>query len=293
MRLTRVVLLCLCGSVLVAGPAFGQGIPDQPMPAPPSDDTSAPAPEDPGAVFGQLRERLTSPRTERRRTAAIQMGRLGDPRAVPLLIQALQHDKQAEVRAAAARALGLLRAESAGGALDLARRKDSSGSVRREAKSALKLLPPSAVPPPQPAASDDRRPATATGTRATNVRRGYADDPQYISGRRLRLGGILTTSIGGGLGLLIGLAGYGWYNACEQDLKECDGSEEVKNNYRAAGVFGFVLAGISIGVGVPLWIIGQRKMNRVVAASRSAFLPRVDLAFGPNEQRTLTARWTF
>jgi hypothetical protein len=82
---------------------------------------------------------LSSARNEKVRVqAALVLGRLGDPRAVPALIRALR-DRSPLVRAVAAEVLGNLGAESARTALEAATRDDSP-YVRRHAAQALRQL---------------------------------------------------------------------------------------------------------------------------------------------------------
>jgi hypothetical protein len=82
---------------------------------------------------------LSGARNEKVRVqAALVLGRLGDPRAVPALIRALR-DRSPLVRAVAAEVLGHLGAESARTALEAATR-DESPYVRRHAAQALRQV---------------------------------------------------------------------------------------------------------------------------------------------------------
>jgi hypothetical protein len=82
--------------------------------------------------------------------AALVLGKLGDRRAVPALIQALKDDNES-VRGIAATSLGRLGDKSAAGAL-LEATNDSSEFVRAQAKKALELVANTsqvAAPPPR------------------------------------------------------------------------------------------------------------------------------------------------
>jgi HEAT repeat protein len=76
---------------------------------------------------------------ETRWTAAMVLGRLGDPRAEDPLISALV-DPHGEVRRQAAASLGFLGAVAAKPALELLAASDPRSSVRAEAAAALKVL---------------------------------------------------------------------------------------------------------------------------------------------------------
>jgi HEAT repeats len=71
--------------------------------------------------------------------AALVLGKLGDRRAVPALMQAL-HDENEAVRGVAATSLGRIGDKSASNALMVASTSDSSEFVRSQAKKALELV---------------------------------------------------------------------------------------------------------------------------------------------------------
>ncbi|MDB4971031.1 MAG: lyase domain protein repeat-containing protein [Myxococcales bacterium] len=71
--------------------------------------------------------------------AALVLGKLGDRRAVPALMQAL-HDENETVRGVAATSLGRIGDKSAANALMVASTSDSSEFVRSQAKKALEVI---------------------------------------------------------------------------------------------------------------------------------------------------------
>src|SRR5438067_8276241 len=73
--------------------------------------------------------------------AVVVLGKLGDRRAVPALIQALS-DSNETVRGLAAQVLGDLGGEDAQPALERAARSDGSGFVREKATASLAKLRP-------------------------------------------------------------------------------------------------------------------------------------------------------
>ena len=78
-----------------------------------------------------------APRRQLARNAAVALGNLGDPVAIPHLIDALQSHKEALVRGHAAWALGRFSSTDASAALTAAINEDTSPEVREEAKLAL------------------------------------------------------------------------------------------------------------------------------------------------------------
>lgn len=82
--------------------------------------------------------------------AALVLGKLGDRRAVPALLQAL-HDENETVRGVAATLLGRIGDKSASNALMVAATSDASEFVRSQARKALEVVagggPPTVAPP--------------------------------------------------------------------------------------------------------------------------------------------------
>lgn len=286
MRLAPIVAIASASLLLWTVPAAAQPMPEQPMPAPPEEDRSAPAPASAAERFEQLKAELSAGAVETRESAALQLGPLGDGRAVPLLIRALQHDASSRVRRAAARSLGLLRDPAAVGPLELAAKKDPSSAVRREAEAARGELPGGSAPKPRP-----RSTGQGSTTASADPNEALWRDPDYVSGRRLRLGGMLTTFIGGGVGLFFGLIGLAGYGICDADPGACDYQDP--NDYLALGVVGFGLTALSLGVGIPLWVVGNRKMAAATEAHNLALIPQLNVTAGSQGQRLFTARWRF
>jgi len=77
-----------------------------------------------------------------REDAAEHLGRLGDPRAVPALVQALLSDPDDDVREEAAEALGRIGDARALPALRHAAATDDDKSVRKEAREAIERIAP-------------------------------------------------------------------------------------------------------------------------------------------------------
>jgi hypothetical protein len=85
-------------------------------------------------------DRLSSFHANSRRDGALTLGRLGDPRAVPYLIQTLKTDSSRDVRIAAAIALGEIGGLDASTALERCIVYDKKQPVRDAAASALRDL---------------------------------------------------------------------------------------------------------------------------------------------------------
>jgi epoxyqueuosine reductase len=95
--------------------------------------------------FRQRYGKTAVSRTRRRgllRNAAIALGNSADPRAVPILIRALEAEHEPIVRAHTAWALGRLGGANARDALDRARRREQEASVKSEIEDALFTLSP-------------------------------------------------------------------------------------------------------------------------------------------------------
>ena len=275
--------------MLFAGPALAQQ-PGPAEPPPPTDieDVDAPAPapapdQEPEAVtFEQLRARLATGDTGQRKSAAIDLGLLGDRRAVHLLISALRGDRAALVRAAAARALGTLRARKGVAPLRRAASADPDPRVQTSARTALtgmgrSVRAPRAQPPP----------------RKARPRRGTAHSPAraaYQSGRRLRLSGIVILAVGGGLGLLVGALTAAAHGQCMDEYPAAFPDEHKVHctNSLHAAIVGFSLAGASLGAGVPMWLVGARRMAASRQQKKTALVPGVGLSTD-----RVVLRWRF
>jgi len=79
-------------------------------------------------------------RDSEREDAAEKLGKLGDGRAVPALVDALRNDPEEDVREEAAEALGRIGDRSALPALRWAARHDREDDVRDEARKAIKRI---------------------------------------------------------------------------------------------------------------------------------------------------------
>jgi hypothetical protein len=259
---------------------WAQPEPEGGSPAPPPPPRAAPAPSD---IDRQLVE-LSNPDPARRHSAAVQLGQLGDRRAIPALVQALQTDSSEAVRAAAAFSLGTLGAREAAPNLSAAADHDPAPEVRTAAATALQQVggapPPGVVPPPLP------------GTSALE------SDPAYVSGRRMRTAGIIVTSVGGGIGFTLMAVFLISYSSCDSSPYSYPyygytSSSDCAARKNAAIGFG-VLGGVSVAVGLPLIIAGIIKAKNAEArlAGRAAFLPRLNLALG-REWNGMTATWAF
>jgi len=123
----------------------------------------------PGAPPDQVAlesQRLQSFFSNTRKDAAYQLGRLGDPRAVPSLIHVLKYDSSKDVRIASAIALGEIGGSEAAVALERDAIYDHREEVRKASSVALERLnakataaapaamaPPGAMPPRPPVTS--------------------------------------------------------------------------------------------------------------------------------------------
>lgn len=108
-----------------------------------------PAPRPVFDPFADAYGRLKSHHGNSRRDGALTLGRLGDDRAVPGLIDRLEHDNDKEVRVAAAWALGEIGDERAALALERASLYDKKHEVRDAAQIGYRKLPrPGQTPDP-------------------------------------------------------------------------------------------------------------------------------------------------
>ena len=274
-----VLTLLLCGPALAQQPE-----PTEPPPATDIDDgpteapTPVPTPEPEAVTFEQLRARLASGDVGQRKSAAIDLGLLGDRRAVPLLTVALRDDRAALVRAAAARALGTLRARAGVKSLRRAATKDPDPRVQTSARTALTGMG-LAVRAPRPPGKARPQKSARSPTRAA-----------YQSGKRLRMSGIVILAVGGGLGLLVGVLTTAAHARCMDEYPASfpdDHKVHCANNLHAA-IVGFSLAGASLGAGVPMWVVGARRMAAARPQKRATLLPRVGLTTD-----RVVLRWQF
>ncbi|MGE3818798.1 MAG: HEAT repeat domain-containing protein [Isosphaeraceae bacterium] len=106
-------------------------------------------------------DRLGSSHANSRRDGAITLGRLGDPRALPALVDRLKYDKVKDVRIAAATALGQIGDPAAAIYLERAITYDKKQDVRDAAASALARLP-RVVPAPDASLSETAVPLEPT-----------------------------------------------------------------------------------------------------------------------------------
>jgi hypothetical protein len=90
--------------------------------------------------------RLQSHHDNSRRDAAITLGRIGDDRAVPALVDRLKNDGSREVRIAAANALGEIGDPRSLTALDRARIYDRRNEVRTAAVRAMERIQRESTP---------------------------------------------------------------------------------------------------------------------------------------------------
>ena len=150
--------------------------------------------------------------------------------------------------------------------------------------------PPEVAPPPPPPASTlpPSYDARAEKERRRDLHRWLMDnDPEYRGARGRRTAGIVVTSVVGSIGLLVTLVGGLVWAICDGFDGSCDD---------AAGwaIGGLVTLGVGLGVGIPLIVSGQSRINEIrERASRgSAWLPRVRLSFRQRGGR-LGLGWEF
>jgi hypothetical protein len=131
------------------------------MPVPAAAEPAAP-PFDP---YVDALGRLNSRHGPSRRDGALTLGRIGDPRAVPSLIDLLQNDWDSDVRQAAARGLGLIGDPRAAAPLEYAAAHDRRRDVRSAAAQAIALLATAPAPEAVPEAPESRlEPATTASS---------------------------------------------------------------------------------------------------------------------------------
>ncbi len=120
-------------------------------------------------------------------------------------------------------------------------------------------------------------------------------DPAYRAGKGRRLGGILLTSIGGGLSLAFA-ATFGFVSAICDDISY-DGSTNKSCREMRNIAIGFLVGfGVSLAVGIPLIVSGQSQMNEVRRTRFQEVVPvhrpRVNLDLGP-KRAGLGLEWRF
>jgi len=283
----------LVGACVLAGasgvmaqpePADGYGTPGPaPVPAP----APAPAPMI-APTHEQLVAQLRAPDPALRQSAALQLGRLGDGRAIDPLIQSLYHDSAGSVRAAAARALGELRAQAATGHLQRAAQQDPDPEVRTAAASALGTIGGGGL-----------------YTRAYPSKRDYKmhrkavhewllqTDPEYRSAVGTRTTGIVLASVVGGGGLLVGVTALFLHIWCSAWGGDCDDTRNWM-------IGGFVSMVVGTAVGIPVAVSGHSRAQGILIRAMSARLPEaitarlpdVRLSFGA-QGGGLSATWEF
>jgi hypothetical protein len=125
--------------------------------------------------------------------------------------------------------------------------------------------PAQPVPPPPPgyAPAYPPPPGAVVALSDRDLKRFLDADQSYRSGKRRRLAGILTTTIGGGLTIAMA-ATFGFvYSLC--DSVSYDGSSSGNNCGEPRNIaIGFLVGfGASLAIGIPLWASGQSQMNEV------------------------------
>jgi HEAT repeats len=123
--------------------ASGTPLPTPPPPPPPGTHVVDPVAENIG--------KLTSFHGNVRREGSITLGKYGDARAVPTLIDRLQHDNDKDVRMAAAWALAEIGDQRAMVPLETARQFDKRAEVRTVAEKSIARLPRESIVQQAPA----------------------------------------------------------------------------------------------------------------------------------------------
>ncbi len=107
------------------------------VPGAPQGAAAQPNPLDPEALAAQ---KLQSNHASSRRDGARELGQLGDPRAIPPLVQVLKYDSAKDVRAAAASSLGEIGGSEAEVVLERCIIYEKKQEVKDAAAAALRLL---------------------------------------------------------------------------------------------------------------------------------------------------------
>ncbi len=296
-------LACLACLLL---PAAAHGQPDSPeeatrppvdsVPAPPAEGADAPAPEPVERAFERLEQQLQSKEPDQRRLAAVELGHLGDVRAGALLLSVLEKDPAPEVRAGAAVGLGVLKNREARGALDSAAVRDPSAEVRRAARAALVGMGAGQLPTePPPIPPEDRQPvrheAEARGGQVGPRTPPYARSQDYRDANKMRNAGIMVSAIGGGVGVLGALLGGMTLGLCTAIAAESFESETDCSVPTGILVAGGVTLMVSLAVGLPLALVGQKKM-REISMPRAGIVPQLNLATS-GDNGVFSATWRF
>jgi hypothetical protein len=93
---------------------------------------------------------------------------------------------------------------------------------------------------------------------------------QIDQARHMRTAGVALTAVGvvGTLMLVAGLIAYAVPQPCYPPAV-CDPTPVI----RIAAPIGGTLAGLGLGVGIPLWVVGQRRLDRLEHAGRLSLAP--------------------
>lgn len=122
----------------------------------------------------------------------------------------------------------------------------------------LSPAPPAAMPAP-PVAQPSRR-----AERRMDLHRLHAylvaHDPAYRSARRMRLSGILLSSVGGGLGALVAVIGLAGMTTEGLSYGRTSSDHETFTYLVTAGLTTMVVA---VAVGLPLTLVGHGRMKRI------------------------------
>jgi len=227
----------------------------------------APVPEKAEVAFERLAVQIKSEDDDTRAQAALELGQLGDARGAPLLIRALGSDPEPAVRRAAVHALALIPSAAGQIALEKAARGDADPGVKHAAAGVLEGMPgtepaPSGVDPgqPPPLTATDRLPNPAK----IHKQPAYVpqNHPEYEANRRLRNGGILTTAIGGGAGMLVGLFGGLLTAVCHGISNDMGGSSDC-DVPEGIAIAGGITFGAALTAGLPMIIVGQQNLKAI------------------------------
>jgi hypothetical protein len=154
-------------------------------------------------------------------------------------------------------------------------------------------LPPSAAPaPPPPPPPPPHRVAGPLMSKKQLHRYLEQTDEEYASASSRKLGGILLASIGGGVGLATGGIAGMLFVACSMGC-----GEGVATSARNWMIGGFIGMGISLAVGIPLAVSGNRRMKQIRRERASGpypvYLPQVNVALDGQGGGQLGLTWVF